>query len=939
MSQPENSSTAPEGLRQLLARTAFLEASHDQPLAYRGGGGAPPWLLYTWNASLDSQAVALLGECLWDRLRTFQARQIASYGYTGLPLMLACLGQASERVLGLSIRSERKRHGSLRRIDGPGDRSQPVVVMDDSLVSGTSMLQAIQALEEEGYRVEGCLALVGFPHRGGAEHLEKLGYRVEILFDVYKDLGRELPQSPRPYEGVSFGPQAVPDGLPPAVAARRIAELVRATGQLPRPPTCFDRDYDGRGGVFVSLRDRRTEAKVQRLGYWLFDPAESDVGRDLVVATAMTLEGVTNPLEDLKLCVTFFGPLEPTAPADLDYWNRGVVVRSRDLPHRCGGALPNTEVFTNEWEQLQHARFRNAGLGAEEPYELLTHTLTKCLEPGESWPCFGSPRDEEPAWLHDRPLAERITGRARELVLALAEGREPEGEPLPPDLVPQVLYGVSVALYHRGLAGCGVAFEGSLEECLREAARIALHEDARYAERRRDVPPASWTVMVSLLHQRTFLGEGPASKASRLRRGMDSLAVACKERQALFLPHVSVHRSWDWSTTGGELLAKARLPEKSTASWFLAPTVSWMRRGDKHWALSMGFPERGPGPTLLNNPAPLAGYLARLAGPDGLPGLWSDPCSGERYPTGGSARRLHGLWALVRAARTLADPELEQAARRGLQACQLQGGELRLPDAPRSRLAEALLLLSLLEGEGDEREARLAADLRELIQSDGRILSRPKSRGLEPELDCLSGAVVLALTRYARRRNQPVPDFSASQAFYRRRFAVCHPWAMVGWHTQAWSEVEGAQEFVFELADFALAWQHRRSGAYLCDLDPDGFSFHTAFVAEGVARAARLADSERRERYRDSCQQAFRFMERLRLRPEDAPLLASPDFVGGVRGSLNRAEVRVDYVSHTLIAALNYAEIDGLSSRQSKDNGSESSRSKSPGGSRSRSRG
>ncbi|MEW6283323.1 MAG: AMMECR1 domain-containing protein, partial [Candidatus Eremiobacterota bacterium] len=731
------------------------------------------------------------------------------------------------------------------------------MVLDDSLVSGSSMLEAIRILEEEGYSVEGCLALVGFPHRGGVERLQRLGYRVEVLFDVYADLGQSLPEwvpGYREYGPERFGPDRLPDGLPPAVAARRVAETYLRTGKLPLPPSSFDRAYDGRGGVFVSVRSRATDRKLGRSGYWLFDPAESQPGRDLVVTTVMALECVPADqlqLEDVKFCTTFFGPLEPALPADLDYPNRGVVVRSLALPHRMGGALPNTEVFTNEFEQYQHARFRNAGLGAEEPHELLTHTLTKCLEPGDTWPPFGNPRDEEPPWPDE--VGERIAARAQEILKALEDGRDPPDPPLP-DLAPQPLFGVAVSLYRNGLAGCGVAYEGSLEDCLRQAARTALFEDHRYADRRRGVSVQSFAVHVSLLIHRSYLGQGGANLASRLRRGMDSLAVAAGDRQALFLSHVSVHRSWDWSTTGQQLLAKAGLPEGTNAHWFLLPTVSWLRRGDKQWRVSMGYPERRPGPTLLDNPGPLARYLA-LPTPDGLPALWADPCTGTVQVEGSPARRLHALWALTRAAD---DEELRAAARRGLETClehlREEGApRLRLPRVGGSKLADALLLLTLLEGPPSLHEGPLLESLRELLRPDGRVVEQAFSPGVEQDLDCLSGAVLLALAEHSRRRGGDLPDLSRCLEFYRRRFRLCHPWAMVGWHGQAWTQL-GEQEFVGEMCDWAIQRQHRKSGAFLCDLDPDGFSFHTGFLCEGLARSGR---------YPEACQAAFRFMERL----------------------------------------------------------------------------
>jgi hypothetical protein len=64
-----------------------------------------------------------------------------------------------------------------------------VVVIDDSLSSGTSLQKAITALEEEGLEVEGTVALVHFPYRGSKEWANASGYRTVTLYDIWSDLG------------------------------------------------------------------------------------------------------------------------------------------------------------------------------------------------------------------------------------------------------------------------------------------------------------------------------------------------------------------------------------------------------------------------------------------------------------------------------------------------------------------------------------------------------------------------------------------------------------------------------------------------------------------------------------------------------------------------------------------------------------------------------
>ena len=155
--------------------------------------------------------------------------------------------------------------------------------------------------------------------------------------------------------------------------------------------------------------------------------------------------------------------------------------------------------------------------------------------------------------------------------------------------------------------------------------------------------------------------------------------------------------------------------------------------------------------------------------------------------------------------------------------------------------------------------------------------------------------------------------------WYQKRFTLAHPWGMVGWQTQGWAAMydlthaQSQADFVFAVADWALNWQHEKSVAFLTDLDNTGPSFHTAFISEGIADAwalaKRLGNRERARRYENSWQQATRFMNQLIIRPEDTFCVHDPQrAMGGVRGSLFTTAVRIDYVSHSLIALVKGAQ-------------------------------
>jgi hypothetical protein len=138
---------------------------------------------------------------------------------------------------------------------------------------------------------------------------------------------------------------------------------------------------------------------------------------------------------------------------------------------------------------------------------------------------------------------------------------------------------------------------------------------------------------------------------------------------------------------------------------------------------------------------------------------------------------------------------------------------------------------------------------------------------------------------------------------------------MQGWAAQ-WTKhgADSQAEFVFELADWAVARQLDKNGAFLEDLSPTEPSFNTGFIAEGIAAAwsvaQRIGDAERTARYAASCRAANHFMRTLLVTSADTFICRDPEMAhGGVRLTQSQPQVRADSVSHWLNALVTGATL------------------------------
>jgi orotate phosphoribosyltransferase len=80
-----------------------------------------------------------------------------------------------------TVRKKAKDHGTAGLIEGGLKSGDPVVVVEDTLTSGASALQAVTAVESFGAKVLGVLTVVD-REAGGRERIREAGYETTALF-------------------------------------------------------------------------------------------------------------------------------------------------------------------------------------------------------------------------------------------------------------------------------------------------------------------------------------------------------------------------------------------------------------------------------------------------------------------------------------------------------------------------------------------------------------------------------------------------------------------------------------------------------------------------------------------------------------------------------------------------------------------------------------
>lgn len=931
-SLPESFQSGRAELLDMLRRRGILYRSETQPVLSRDGTSAR-WMLDSLSVTLSPRGAELAGQCVLELLKRFDGKQIATYGLTGVPILQSCVLQ-DKRYRGLLVRKERKQHGSCKLIEGEIDPREPVIIIDDSVSSGTCMTEATERLEAAGLRVEGGICLVRFGWSNGYALMQGRGYHMEAVYDIWDDFIAHMDDEEKPmanpskwFPAFEWSTEQAPEHLHPAQLARLVVSEYLSSGKLLRPPAHLDKDYDSAGGAWVSIRSRANlHRRHARGGFWHFPGETSRSAADDVVMASLSTAGALprgeeglSKVDESAIAVTFFSALERCTPGQLDNDRYGIVVRSLERRDRMGGALPRMPGIVNEWAQFQHARIKNAKLISFEPYEILRHEVVKAVEPEAKWQPTGVPAPDQLPWHKDKNVCGPIAERARDLVLGQLFERPETTPPLPDDLLPKNVESMYVTIYIEGrLRGCMGLAVRNLDDDLKKIVASALR-DERFSETA-PVDADSIAVTVSLLFDPLELGYStPEEVVNYYRHGDQTLMVYNGQRVGLLLPFVASFWNLNNVSFAKAVLEKAGLTEPPY-NWVRYDSATWFAGCENVHATIGGFappqPNLPPVNELVARHRKLhIRYLLNHLREDGTFFSSYQPFHNRLFEGVDPARQAHGAWVLARAHKILGGDELKNAAGKVIDS--LLANTVQESAAEISFL---LLALSNLENDDPRRSLMqdLAAKLWERVElPHGRIATHKNADEpfLEAYQDYFPGQVLLALAVACEQNASTIDEERLRRSFhyYRHRFRYKRHFGQVAWLLQGfskWYQVTGEQQFAdmtFEIADWLLGYQQAKTGGFINDHQTGTPGYTTAVYLEGLAAALSIADGARRDTYLDSCARGFRFLDQLIIQERDRSILPNPEYaIGGLRQGIHYGEVRTDFVQHSLSAMLEF---------------------------------
>jgi orotate phosphoribosyltransferase len=135
---------------------------------------------------LQQEGMHLLSELLLTEIAKYGAKSVGGMEMGAVALVTAVVfkstmdGKYSTRLSGFFVRKESKNYGLQKRIEG--NLVPPVVIVDDVITSGQSVMNSIEAVNKEGVTPKGVVCVIDREEESTSNMLKENNIKYSALF-------------------------------------------------------------------------------------------------------------------------------------------------------------------------------------------------------------------------------------------------------------------------------------------------------------------------------------------------------------------------------------------------------------------------------------------------------------------------------------------------------------------------------------------------------------------------------------------------------------------------------------------------------------------------------------------------------------------------------------------------------------------------------------
>lgn len=161
-------------LRKILLEKSFR---YDEDHRFKLVSGAfSPFYFDCKKTTLDPEGAYLIGEILFDMLKDWPIVGIGGLTLGADPIASAVMHTAwsyGRRIAQFIVRKKLKGHGTVKWIEGNLFRGDQVLVVDDVVTTGGSVIKVVERAIEDGLSIYGIIVLVDREEFDGMKRVQK----------------------------------------------------------------------------------------------------------------------------------------------------------------------------------------------------------------------------------------------------------------------------------------------------------------------------------------------------------------------------------------------------------------------------------------------------------------------------------------------------------------------------------------------------------------------------------------------------------------------------------------------------------------------------------------------------------------------------------------------------------------------------------------------
>ena len=136
--------------------------------------------------SMDPIASKIIADWVIDKANQNNVEFVGGPAVAAVPIIGAVVALSAENispVKGFFVRSDKKDHGTQKQIEGNIKSGSSVIVLDDTISTGGSLIQAIESVINFGCEIKLVLSVLD-RKMGGREKIENQGIKYESIFEI-----------------------------------------------------------------------------------------------------------------------------------------------------------------------------------------------------------------------------------------------------------------------------------------------------------------------------------------------------------------------------------------------------------------------------------------------------------------------------------------------------------------------------------------------------------------------------------------------------------------------------------------------------------------------------------------------------------------------------------------------------------------------------------